>query len=104
MEEVDRFFESLDRKTVARILYRIDRAEQANDPELFKKIHPEIWEFRIRSTGMQIRLLAFWDKTDDKRTLVVATHGFMKKQRQVPAEEIHRALRLRERYFTNKSS
>lgn len=26
-----------------------------------------------------IRLLAFWDKTDSEQTLVLATHGFIKK-------------------------
>jgi len=103
MEEVDRFFEALDRKAVTKILYRIDRAEQTNDPELFKKIHPEIWEFRTRSAGIHIRLLAFWDKTNENQTLVVATHGFIKKHRKVPSDEILRALRLRERYFINKS-
>jgi phage-related protein len=51
---------------------------------------------------MQIRLLAFWDKTESKDTLVVATHGFIKKVDKTPANEIQRAIKLRERYFDNK--
>jgi hypothetical protein len=52
--------------------------------------------------GLQIRLLAFWDKTENKETLVFATHGFIKKVDKVPAKEIERAERIRERYFDNK--
>ena len=52
--------------------------------------------------GHQIRFLAFWDKTDNKETLVIATHGFIKKVDKVPANEIDRAVRLRDKYFNNK--
>ena len=51
----------------------------------------------------KIRLLAFWDKSDNKETLVIATHGFIKKVDKVPANEIDRAERLRDKYFNNKS-
>jgi hypothetical protein len=33
---------------------------------------------------------------------VIATHGFIKKVDKVPAKEIDRAVRLKERYFENK--
>ncbi|MCW3107925.1 MAG: Phage derived protein Gp49-like [Segetibacter sp.] len=62
----------------------------------------EIWEFRIRYAGQQIRLLAFWDKTDAKETLVFATHGFIKKVEKVPVNEIKRAENIRKKYFENK--
>jgi hypothetical protein len=47
--------------------------------------------------------LAFWDKSDNKETLVIATHGFIKKVDKVPINEIERAERLRDKYFKNKS-
>lgn len=34
LEEVDKFMEGLDQKTVYKILYNIDVAEQTNDPKL----------------------------------------------------------------------
>jgi len=37
-------------------------------------------------------------------TLVIATHGFVKKVDKVPANEINRAVRLREKYFINKQN
>jgi phage-related protein len=71
-------------------------------PKLFKKLQKDIWEFRTRFGGQQIRLLAFWDKTEGKETLVFATHGFMKKTDKVPANEIERAIRIRVKYFESK--
>ena len=103
LEEADKFISELDAKTAKKILYNIDLAEQTNDPKLFKKLNREIWEFRTMFAGLQIRLFAFWDKTDDKVTLVFATHGFIKKVDKVPANEIERAVKIREKYFDNKS-
>jgi hypothetical protein len=48
--------------------------------------------------------LAFWDKSDNQETLVIATHGFIKKVDKVPENEIDRAEKLRERYFKNKNN
>ena len=74
----------------------------SNDPKLFKKLQYDIWEFRTIYAGIQIRLLAFWDKTDNKETLVIATHGFVKKVDNVPGNEIKRAVRIKNKYFNNK--
>lgn len=79
LEEAEKFIAGLDSKTIKKILYNIDLSEQTNDPKLFKKLQQDIWEFRAKYSGLQIRLLAFWDKADDKKTLVIATHGFIKK-------------------------
>lgn len=103
LEEADEFIAKLDPKAVKKIFYNIDLAEQTNDPRLFKKLQKEIWELRIRFGGSQIRLLAFWDKTNSRETLVLATHGFIKKVDKVPANEIERAVNIREKYFESKS-
>ncbi|MEO8232311.1 MAG: type II toxin-antitoxin system RelE/ParE family toxin [Ignavibacteriota bacterium] len=102
LEEADEFISKLDFKTARKVLYNIDLAEQTNDPRLLKKLKNDIWEFRTLYAGQQIRLLAFWDKTDGKETLIFATHGFIKKMDKVPSKEIERAVRIREEYFNNK--
>jgi phage-related protein len=102
LEEAEEFISELDLKMIKKIFYNIDLAEQTNDPKLFKKLQNDIWEFRTKYAGIQIRLLAFWDKTDNKKTLVLATHGLIKKIDRVPANEIDRAARLRVKYFENK--
>ena len=102
LEDADKFIAGLDLKTAKKVFYNIDIAEQTNDPRLFKKLQNEIWEFRTIYAGFQIRLLAFWDKTEPKQTLVFATHGFIKKEQKTPVEEIARAERIRKKYFEQK--
>ena len=102
LEEADKFISELDIKTARKVFYNIDLAEQTNDPRLFKKLQGDIWEFRTKYAGLQIRLLAFWDKTDNEETLVLATHGFIKKVDKVPKNEIERAVKIRTKYFENK--
>ena len=102
LDEAYEFIAKLDLKAVRKIIYNIDIAEQTNDPRLFKKLQSDIWEFRTKYAGLQIRLLLFWDKTDNKETLVFATHGFLKKVDKVPSNEIERAVRIRDKYFNNK--
>lgn len=102
LEEADKFISELDSKTAKKILYNIDLAEQTNDPKLFKKLQNDIWEFRTKFAGLQIRLLAFWDKTDKTDTLVFATHGFIKKVDKVSKNEIERAVKIKDQYFENK--
>lgn len=102
LEEAERFIADLDLKTAKKVFYNIDIAEQTNDPRLFKKLQNEIWEFRTVYSGLQIRLLAFWDKTEAKKTLVIATHGFIKKEQKTPVDEIARAERIRKKYFEQK--
>jgi hypothetical protein len=63
LEEAVEFIADLKPKPVKKILFNADLAEQTNDPRLFKKLKREIWEFRTKYDGLQIRLLAFWDKT-----------------------------------------
>lgn len=102
LEEADKFIAGLDPKAVRKIFFNIDLAEQTNNPRLFKKLQKDIWELRVRFGSNQIRLLAFWDKSDDKHTLVLATHGFIKKVDKVPLKEIERAINIRIKYFQNK--
>lgn len=102
LEEAEKFIAGLDSQIVKKIFYNIDLAEQTNDSKLLKKLQNDIWEFRTQQAGLQIRLLAFWDKTDSKSTLVFVTHGFIKKSDKVPKNEINRALRIKKEYFDNK--
>lgn len=98
------FLDDLDPKSRTKLLYIIDRAKAINDPKIFKKLNEEIWEFRSKFLGQQIRLLAFWDKTDSSDTLVIATHGFIKKSKKTPLRELSKAEILRQLYFSMKKS
>ncbi len=99
LEDARLFLLSLNEKARGKLIYNIDKAKQHNDPKLFKKLNGDIWEFRAESMKLQYRLLAFWDKRDGKKTLVICTHGFIKKQDKVPAGEIEKAQKIMKIYF-----
>ena len=102
LDDAFEFLNGLERKHYEKILFNIRKSQIEHDPELFKKLNSEIWEFRTLYQGIQYRLLAFWDKTCSTDTLVISTHGFVKKRSKVPENEIQKALQLRENYFDDK--
>jgi len=102
LDEAFDFLRSLDKKHYEKILFNIRKVQVDRDPEFFKKLKDEIWELRTLYQGFQYRLLAFWDKTDSQNTLVISTHGYIKKRSKVPENEIQRANQLMIKYFENK--
>ena len=102
LEQAIEFIENLDNKTRIKIFYNIDKAKLINDTKLFKKLKDEIWEFRTKYNGVQIRLFAFWDKTEKTKILVISTHGIIKKVNKVPKGDIDKAEKLRMDYFNQK--
>jgi phage-related protein len=103
LDEAFEFLQSLDKKHSEKILYNVRKSQTDRDPELFKKLKDDIWEFRTLYKGLQYRLLAFWDKTGNEQTLVVSTHGFVKKRSKVPDNELIKAKKIRTKYFEEKA-
>ena len=101
--EVWDFLDLLDKKSRDKILYNIDKAKYVNDPELFKKLDDLIWEFRTKYKKQYYRLFSFWDKTDKTETLVIATHGIIKKTDKTPRAEIEKAKAIMKLYFEQKN-
>lgn len=100
-EDVLIFLNSLADKAKAKILYNINRSKYILDKKIFKKLeNSEIWEFRTLYNGIQYRVFAFWDNDTD--TLVVTTHGIIKKTQKTPKKEIEKAESIRKEYFKNK--
>ena len=102
LEMAKDFLDKLDIKTREKVIYNIWKLKEINDPELFKKLTREIWEFRTNYLSKKVRLLAFWDKEKNHETLVIATHGFIKKSQKTPKQEIEKAEQLRTEYFIDK--
>ncbi|MBR4856442.1 MAG: type II toxin-antitoxin system RelE/ParE family toxin [Bacteroidaceae bacterium] len=102
LEEARAFFGSLSLQVRNKILYNIDKVEGGViSSDLFKKLEgTDIWEFRTQYNGIQYRLFAFWDT--DQETLVVATHGIVKKVWKIPIKEIVKAEEIRKQYFNSK--
>ena len=101
LQEEDDFLASLDTKVRNKIIYNARKSSFVLDNELFKKLEgSDIWEFRTLYNGICYRLLAFWDT--EANSLVLATHGFIKKTNKTPKNEIERAETIRKEYFNNK--
>ncbi len=100
--EADNFVRLQPLKVQQKITYNIRRLESGViDKELFKKLEgSDIWELRTLFNGNCYRLFAFWDT--EIRTLVVATHGMVKKTQKTPKKEIEKAERIRNEYFNDK--
>jgi phage-related protein len=101
--EVWDLLDTIDEKSKNKILYNIDKAKYVNDPELFEKLDDLIWEFRTKYNKTYYRLLSFWDKTDKSETLVIATHGIIKKTDKIPKSEIEKARAIMKQYFEGKT-
>ena len=104
LQEAKDFLDSLDEKSRAKIIYNIWKSRNANDKELFKKLQDEIWEFRTLYNKTYYRLFAFWDKTNNEDTIVISTHGIVKKTDKISEAEINKAERSRQNYFNTKNS
>lgn len=103
MKKASEYLSSLPEKAQKKITYNLLKVEGGEiNKELFKKLDDtEIWEFRTLFNGVSYRLFAFWDTTSD--TLIVATHGIIKKTNKTPQKEIKTAEALRIEYFDNKN-
>lgn len=47
-------------------------------------------------------MFAFWDKISKDSTLVIATHGIVKKSNKIPLSDLDKAERMRKLYFALK--
>lgn len=103
MEDAISFIESLPTPAgdkIFNVIHRIEGGEK--NSELFKKLeNSEIWEFRALYNRIAYRIFAFWDTQED--TLVIATHGIVKKTQKTPTKEIAKAERTRKEYFESKN-
>lgn len=102
LEEVWDLLDSIEEKAKEKILYNLDKSRYVNDSELFKKLNNDIWEFRTKYSKTYYRILSFWDKTEKIETLVVATHGIIKKSDKVLKAEIEKAEAIMKLYFEQK--
>src|SRR5579864_3911728 len=102
LPEAVSFMNNLDKKPQEKIYYNIRKAQITNDPELFKKLTATIWEFRTLYNRTCYRLFAFWDKEKGRNTVVLATHGLIKKTGKTPKTDLEKAEHIRKQYLEQK--
>jgi phage-related protein len=100
LEEAKQFLDSLEEKPRDKIFYNIWKSKISKDDDLLKKLDDEIWEFRTLYNKSAYRLFAFWDETE--KSMIIATHGIIKKTDKTPKKEINKAKQLRAEYLKIK--
>ena len=86
---LERFIESLEKPTIAKVLRTIDLLEkfgQKLGPPHTKKISTHLFELRI-SGKQEIRIFYSFHKSQ-----ILLLHGFIKKSQKIPQKEIKIAL------------
>lgn len=102
LPEAIRFLQALPQKAREKVAYNIQKSMYVYDKEIFKKLeNSDIWEFRTMYNGLAYRLFCFWDTA--RGTLVVATHGLIKKTQKTPKKEIAKAEAIRMQYINDKT-
>jgi phage-related protein len=84
LEPAKIFLGNLPEKEREKVIHNIDKARFVTDARFFNK---------------QIRFFAFWDTKNNKKTLVISTHGMIKKSNKIPKKEIRKAEKMRVQYF-----
>ena len=101
LPEASEFLLTIDDAAAKKLVYNVSKVcSGIKDANIFKKLeNTNIWEFRALNNGNCYRLLSFWDSRTE--TLIVATHGIVKKTQKTPKKEIEKAETIRKNYFDN---
>jgi phage-related protein len=97
LREASDFIRNLDKKATKHVYLKLRKAQFENNPRKFSKVRGLIWEFRIPYKNVTFRFYAFWSK--EENSLVIATHGIVKKSQKALKKEIDKAEQIMKRYY-----
>ena len=101
LPEAEKFVDSIEASARKKLFYAIRKTKIRIYGDWFEKLKStkDIFEFRIKDSNKFFRLFAFWDSTGDQETLVVCTHGLIKKTNKTPKQDIEKAEMIKDKYF-----
>ena len=104
LKQAEEFTNSLDINPKKKLFQAMRKTKERLFGQWFTKLKSSdgIFEFRVDDSGKYYRLFAFWDTEEDEMTLVVATHGLIKKTNKTPLSEIQKAEQIKREYFEEK--
>ena len=105
LKEAERYFLAQNEKIQKKFLISFEKIESGNKGNWFEKLKNTdgIYEFRQSDHQKFYRIFAFWD-SEEKETLIVATHGIDKKTNKTPLKEIKKAEQIKKKYFDTKNN
>jgi len=72
-----------------------------NSPHKVSPLRGKIFEFKAGPIkGPKVRVLFFYDN----KKLIICTHGFIKKTKKTPPNEIEKAIQIKIEYFNDKKN
>jgi phage-related protein len=101
LPQAEIFLDSIEEPVRKKFLHSMRKTKERIIGDWFKKMigTDDIYEFRVDNNGKFYRLFAFWDSRGAKQTLIVATHGLIKKSNKTPKSDIDKAEDLKNKYF-----
>jgi phage-related protein len=104
LPQAEEFTDSIEINPKRKLFQAIRKTKERLFGQWFTKLKSSdgIFEFRIDDSGKYYRLFAFWDTEGEEVTLVVATHGLIKKTNKTPPSEIRKAEQIKREYFEEK--
>ncbi len=104
LKQAEEFTNSIEDKPKKKLFQAIRKTKERLFGQWFTKLKSSdgIFEFRVDDSGKFYRLFAFWDTEEYDETLVVATHGLIKKTNKTPPAQIRKAEQIKWKYFEEK--
>ena len=101
-EEAQAFLDAQPFKAQKKIYYNIFKVEEGVMKVASRNLKiPRYGSSALSTMVFCYRLFSFWDTEEE--TLVIATHGIIKKTQKAPLKEIAKAEEVRKEYFYNKT-
>lgn len=102
LPEAEEFVDNIEISARKKMFYAIRKTKKRFFGDWFEKMKTSkyIFEFKVKDSSKFFRLFAFWDSKGDTETLVVCTHGLIKKSNKTPKKEIEKAEAIRKKYFS----
>ena len=104
LKEAEKYFKDLPDKIKDKLVVSFTKTKLGYKGDWFEKLKNTdgIFEFRTRDQDKFYRVFAFWDGSNEDKTLIVGTHGFDKKSNKTPPKEIRKAEQIKKKYFNSK--
>ena len=101
LPEAEDFVDKIEISARKKLFYAIRKTKMRIYGDWFEKLKSskDIFEFRVKDSNKFFRLFAFWDSTGDMETLIVCTHGLIKKTNKTPKKDIDKAEMIKEKYL-----
>lgn len=101
LKQAEEFLDQLEEPVRKKFFISMNKTKSRIFGEWFKKMigTDDIFEFRTDHNGKFFRLFSFWDSRSDTQTLIVCSHGLIKKTNKTPKSEIAKAEEIKIKYF-----